>query len=208
MSTPGVSTFVLVVLEQGSPWPAHLDAAADNFVILQQAPQERRAALLRPSQDSIRRIERAGDSVGTAVLSCNDDASPGVLEDRAPLARALLAAILRGGNGRLELLARFAAPNRVKLSLVGLAGTLTEPLAGTSVAVSARFVESSRGGRRNARSRRAATTIERPPPRRRRAFESESKPEASDGSAPRSTPESEAAWFSPRPTRTAALRAD
>lgn len=79
-----------------------------------------------------------------------------MLEDRAPLARALLAEVLRGGDdGRLELLARSAAPNRVKLSLVGLAGTLTEALAGTSVSVSARFVESPRSGRSNAGTRRA-----------------------------------------------------
>lgn len=41
VSKVGVSSVVLVVMEQGSPWPAHLDAAADNCVILQQDPTRR-----------------------------------------------------------------------------------------------------------------------------------------------------------------------
>lgn len=82
---------------------------------------------------------------------------------------ALLAAVLRGGNGRLEPLARSAAPDRVNLSPVDLAGTLTERLAGTSASVSARFAGSSRSGRRHAGSRRPTTTIDRPPPRLRAA---------------------------------------
>jgi hypothetical protein len=102
-------------MEPGSQWPAHLDAAAENCVVLQQDIHETHAALLRRTQDCLQRIERAGDLVGTAVLSCSDDARPGVLEDRTPLSRALLAAVLRSGNGRLELLARSTAPDRAKL---------------------------------------------------------------------------------------------
>jgi hypothetical protein len=150
-----VSTFVLVVMEQGSQWPAHLDAATDNCVVLQQDPRETHAALLRRTQDHLRRLERVGDSIEMAVLSCNDDARPGAFEDRALLARALLAAVLQSGNGRLELLARSNAPDRAKLSLVGLAGTLTEALAGTTASVSARFARPSRGGRRHAGPRRS-----------------------------------------------------
>ncbi len=74
-----------------------------------------------------------------AVLSCSDDGSLRAVEGRVPLARALLASVLRDDGGRLDLVARASAPMRTKQSLFALAGALTESLAGTSASVSARF---------------------------------------------------------------------
>jgi hypothetical protein len=100
---------VLVVMEHGSEWPAH--------------------------------VEQVGNAVETAVLSCSDDAHFRGLEGRVPLAKALVATVLRRQNGRLELVARAKAPDRTKHSLIALAGTLTESLIGTSASVSTRFAE-------------------------------------------------------------------
>lgn len=105
------------------------------------ASEGRPPELLRRVYDCVRVIEASGAAVETAVLCCNDEANVRALEGRVPLARALLATILRNGNGRLELVARAAAKERVKDSVMALAGTLTEALAATTASVSARFLD-------------------------------------------------------------------
>jgi hypothetical protein len=151
-----METFVLVVMEHASEWPAHVSGGTAGCVVLQQESGESHGALLRRTYDRVRAIERVGGAVEVAVMSCNDDASVSALEGRVPLARALLATVLREGKGRLDLVARSDAPNRTRLSLVALAGTLTEALVGTSASVSARFTgpstlaSSPRPGRRSA----------------------------------------------------------
>ncbi|WP_204149391.1 hypothetical protein, partial [Lacticaseibacillus rhamnosus] len=92
---------------------------------LRQEPDESHGELLRRTYERVRVIEGAGGAVEFAVLSCADDGSVHALEGRVPLARALLATVLRGSKGRLELVARVGAQDRVKHSLIALAGTLT-----------------------------------------------------------------------------------
>ncbi|MCL2451147.1 MAG: hypothetical protein FWD17_19555 [Polyangiaceae bacterium] len=80
-----------------------------------------------------------------AILSCDDDEpSIDALEERIPVARALLRSVLRHGEGRLHLVARSSASDRTKCTLFALAGLLTESLIGTRASVSVRFVDASR----------------------------------------------------------------
>lgn len=133
---------VLVVMENGSEWPVHLAGTAAGCVVLRQETGEDEGALLRRTYDRVRAIERSGRRVCRAVLSCSDDGRPAALEARVPLARALLATVLRaGGDGRMDLVGRSKARPRVRSSLVALAGTLTEALAGTTATVSLRFAD-------------------------------------------------------------------
>lgn len=134
---------VLVVMERASTWPSSLPHWCKNCVALQQEPSEAYRDLLRRTHDGVRTIERAGGHIELAVLSCNDDASAAALEGRIPVARTLLATVLHAASGKLLLLGRASAPDRLRHSLVALAGTLTEALAGSSASVSALFSGSS-----------------------------------------------------------------
>jgi hypothetical protein len=136
-----VEPVVLVVMEHASEWPSQRNVASGGCVALRQETTESHGDLLRRTYERIRVIERRRAAVEVAALSCNDDASARALEERVPLARALLAAVLREGKGRFELVARASAPRRTRQSLVALAGTLTEALVGSSVSVCARFIE-------------------------------------------------------------------
>jgi len=128
-----------VVMERGSTWPAHLHQSAVGCVALSQGPNEHHGELLRRTRDRVRAVDQTGREIELAVLSCNDDATDSALEERVPLARALLATVLRADRGRLLLLARPSAPPSLRHSLLGLVGTLTEVLAGTSASVSVLF---------------------------------------------------------------------
>lgn len=156
-----METFILVVMEHGSDWPPHLSGAAMGCVVLRQEPDEDQGELLRRAYDRIHLIERAKGTVSVAVLSCNDEASRAALLGRVPLARTLLASVLRTARGRLDLVVRSSARDRAKHSLVALAGTLTQALFGTSSSVSVRFTDGiSPSARprspRNAEERRSA----------------------------------------------------
>lgn len=148
-----METFVLVIMEHASAWPAHVTGGVAGCVVLVQDPNEAQCELLRRTYERVGAIERGGGIVKLAVLACNDDPSVRALEARVPLARTLLATVLHGKQGRLDLVARPSAPDRTKLSLVALAGTLTEGLEGTSASVSAWF---------------GAAASDDPPARRRR----------------------------------------
>ena len=128
----------LVVMEFGSDWPKQLQPSS-GCVVLSQERNEPHSELLRRTYVRIRAIEQAGGIVTLAVLSCNNDVARRALEARVPLARALLATVLRANEGRLVLLGRSSAPDRTRHSLMALAGTLTEALTGTSASVSAQF---------------------------------------------------------------------
>lgn len=134
-----MDSFVLVVMEHTSDWPAGVRSGTAGCVALRQDPNESTPDLLRRAHLRIRAIELVGGTVHQAVLSCSDDGSRRATEGRMPLARALLASVLRDGDGRLDLVARAGAPALTKQSIVALAGALTESLAGTSASVSARF---------------------------------------------------------------------
>jgi hypothetical protein len=136
-----VDRCTLVVMEHGSAWPTHVEASGGTCVALCQEPHEDHGALLRRAYHRLRAIEGVGGTVVVAVLSCNDDASVPALEGRGPLARTLLATILRTREGRLELVARASISDRTRRSLWGLAGSLTEALAGTTASVSALFLD-------------------------------------------------------------------
>jgi len=149
-----MDTFVLVVMEHASAWPAHIPGPEAGCVALQQGSREGHGELLRRTYERARALEQAGAAIEVAVLSCSDDPSIGALERRVPLARALLATVLRRGDGRLDLVARWGAPDRAKQSLVALAGMLIEALVGTSASVSARFTgPASRGAAAGSRRR-------------------------------------------------------
>lgn len=139
MTEETVETFVLVVMEHASEWPAHVTGGVAGCIALVQEPNELRSELLRRTYERVRTIERAGGVVEVAVLTCSDDPSVRTLEGRVPLARTLLSTVLHAQEGRLDLVARASAPDRTKQSLVALAGTLTEALVGKSASVSARF---------------------------------------------------------------------
>lgn len=132
--------FVLVVMEHASAWPAHVNGGAAECVALVQETDEDADDLLRRTYERIRAIERVGGSVEHAVLCCTDDPRRAALEGRVPLARALLTTVLRTREGRLELVTRSSAAARTRQSLLGLAGALTQALAGSSATVTARFV--------------------------------------------------------------------
>jgi hypothetical protein len=135
-----MDSFVLVVMEHTSDWPSGVRSGTAGCVALRQDAGESLPNLLRRTYSHIRAIELVGGTVQQAVLSCGDDQSPRAVEERLPLARALLASVLRDDHGRLDLLARAGASARTKQSLVALAGALTESLSGTSASISARFV--------------------------------------------------------------------
>jgi len=149
-----MDNFVLVVMEHASEWPSHVNGGTAGCVALRQEPAESRGELLRRTYKHIRAIERIGGAVELAVLSCDDDPNIDVLEGRVPLARALLATVLRAGEGRLDLVAPSGVSGRTRHSLMALAGTLTEALAGTSASVSARFAEAPAPPASSARLRR------------------------------------------------------
>lgn len=129
----------LVVMERGSNWPSRLHRNTAGCVALTQARSELHSELLRRTCDRVRAIERTGQPVALAVLSCNDDATDATLEERGPLARALLGAVLHAEKGRLLLVGRLTASSSLRDALLGLAGTLCEAIAGTSVSVSVLF---------------------------------------------------------------------
>jgi hypothetical protein len=160
-----VEPFVLVVMEHGSEWPAHVNGGIAGCIALRQESNEDLGGLLRRTYDRVHAIERLGGTVKWAVLSCNTDPSRGALEGRVPLARALLATVLRAGDGRLELLARSSASERTRQSLVGLAGALTLGLVGSSASVSACFPDAPAidPATAHARKRGAALTAGEPP---------------------------------------------
>jgi hypothetical protein len=135
-----VEPFVLVVMEHASAWPAHVKGGTGACFVLKQEVHEDAGDLLQRAYERIGAIERVGGSIGLAVLCCGDQTGRTALEDRVPIARALLATVLRTGGGRLELVARSSAPARSRQSVLALAGTLTERLVGSSVSVAARFL--------------------------------------------------------------------
>lgn len=136
-----METFVLVVMEHASEWPAHVTGRAEGCVALVQEPDEPAGDLLRRTYERVRKIESAGGVVELAVLACNDDPSVRARERRVPLARTLLATVRHVQRGRLDLVARASAPDRTKQSLEALAATLGESLAGKWASVSTRFGE-------------------------------------------------------------------
>jgi hypothetical protein len=135
-----VEPFVLVVMEHASPWHTEVAGGTGACVVLKQEVHEDAGELLRRAYERIRAIERIGGAISVAVLCCSDEPGRTAFEERIPLARALLATLLRTGAGRLELVARSSAPDRTRHSLLALAGTLTECLAGSSASVSVRFL--------------------------------------------------------------------
>ena len=139
-----MDSFVLVVMEHTSAWPAGVRSGSAGCIALRQEPHESLADLLRRTCSHLRAIDLAGGTVHQAVLSCSDDPSLRATEDRVPLARALLASVLREDEGHLDLVARSSASARTKQSLVALAGALTASLVGTSASVSARFATADR----------------------------------------------------------------
>lgn len=143
--------FVLVVMEHASAWPSHVAGGAGECVVLKQEVHEDAGQLLTRAYQRIRAIERVGGSIGLAVMCCGDQPSRTALEERVPLARALLATVQRTGPGRLELVARSNASERTRQSLLALAGTLTERLVGSSATVSARFLARDDGAHETAR---------------------------------------------------------
>lgn len=136
----------LVVLERGSNWPAHVHRSTAGCVALVQEANEAHRELLRRTCNRVQAIERTGQSVGLAVLSCNDDTTGGGLEERVPLAWALLRAVLPADKGRLLLLGPRTASATLRVALLGLAGTLTEALAGSSASVSVLLDDPRRAG--------------------------------------------------------------
>ena len=132
--------FTLVVMECGSDWPARMPPTSNSHcVVLSQERNEPQSALLRRTYDRIRAIELGGGIITLAILSCNNDTGRRALEARVPLARALLATIIRADEARLLLVAGSSAPDRTRYSLTALAGTLTGALVGSSASVSALF---------------------------------------------------------------------
>ena len=101
----------MVVMEHGAEWPAHVNGGAAGCVALRKEPSESHGELLWRTYERIPAIERIGGGVELAVLSCKDDASVGALERRGPLARALLATVLRRVR-HLELVERTSAADR------------------------------------------------------------------------------------------------
>lgn len=134
-----MDTHAFVVMERGSRWPQHVDRRAAGCVAVKQAQDEVPGDLLRRARDRVQAIERTGQPVELAILSCNDDPTDGALEVRVPIARALFAAVLRANGGRLVLAARPDAPAGLKRELFGLAEALIEGLAGSTASVSVSF---------------------------------------------------------------------
>ncbi len=135
--------FTLVVMEDGSEWPASVPGKATERVTLKQDRHEVHGCLLLRAMDRVRKIEASGGVVEQVVLCCSGDASDPAVQGRATVARALLERVLRGADaGRLELVALQGASATVKQSLVALAGSLSQALAGTHASVGARFPES------------------------------------------------------------------
>ena len=143
-----VARTALVVMERGGDWPARVHRGLD-LVALQQENDERQDLFLRRTFDRVTAIEENGGRIYRAALSCNDDLSRATLENRALIARVLLAAVLRVDRGRLFLVGSAASASSLRHALLVLADTLTSALIGTSACVSARFVG---GGKRVSRA--------------------------------------------------------
>lgn len=128
----------LTVLEHGSVWPAS-KSFSDEHVVLTQAPRETAESLLRRIYDRMRVVERAGGTIDTAILSCNDELEGSVLENRLSLAKALLARARRAPEGRLVVVGHPASSVRGRTALYALAESLVESLPGSTASVSIAF---------------------------------------------------------------------
>jgi hypothetical protein len=125
----------LVVMEHGSAWPGGVnqwDVDVVAFGPPHGVPHER-------VRRACERSARQGRVLELAVLACNAEAHEEAIGRRAATARSLVAAVLPARSGRVILSAcRDAAPS-LRDQLIGLAGTLTESLRGSSASVSVHF---------------------------------------------------------------------
>ena len=131
---------VLVVMELGSEWPAHID---DLTSVVGLGPDG--ADVLQRTQAKLSALGRAGQGVRVAVLACNAATDAAAVVHRATLARALLCAVSHGVHGRLILSARDEASPVLRRALLSLAGQLADVLHGTTASVQLWFTEPSRG---------------------------------------------------------------
>jgi hypothetical protein len=128
-------------MERGSAWPANVARGGEGLVVLRQEVGEPAAMLRRRALDRVAGIERSGNSVARAVLSCGVETSVEAEEERAEMAHVLLSAVRTETHGALLLVGAPDAPRRLRHSLLELAGMLTETLGGSSACVSLVFEE-------------------------------------------------------------------
>jgi hypothetical protein len=129
---------MIVVMEPGSEWPAHI---ADLTDVVGLAGED----LLKHTQEKVAALERRKQRVRVAVLACNSATGGETLGRRTQLARALVNAVTRSVHGRLILSASERASHALREELFTLAGALTNELRGSTASVSLWFTEPSHG---------------------------------------------------------------
>ncbi len=137
-----MSMVSLVVMEPGSEWPGHIGQDS-NLVAFSHKGEK----LLQRTREELDTLRRDQQSVRVAVLACNGETDGEAEADgyRAQVARALLLAVTGTTFGRLILSVSGGVSLGVRQELLALAGVLSEELRGTTVTVSLRFTEATRG---------------------------------------------------------------
>jgi hypothetical protein len=134
-----MSTVSLVVMEPGSEWPGHVGQCS-NLVAFSQKGEK----LLQRTREELAALHRDQQRVRVAVLACNGETDGEADGYRAQVALTLLGAVTSTTLGRLVLSASGSASLRMRHELLGLAGTLSERLRGTTATVLLRFNQASR----------------------------------------------------------------
>jgi hypothetical protein len=126
----GMDVVSVIVMEPGSAWPGHV-IGSENLVTVGHYDE---AGLLSRTRQKLDLLQRRGQRVRVAVLSCNAAMDVASVAGRVDLARALLGAVAYAHFGRL-VLAADRPPMQMRYQLVALAGALSLERRATSVCV-------------------------------------------------------------------------
>lgn len=136
----------LVLMEAGTPWPkyvADIRGRASSAVVEAQQPSE---ALTEFSSRVVIRLQRLAQkrvSIPVAVLVVNERSDFEATTVRYRTARAVLAEMLRAGEGELVIVAEEHVPEELRHELVAFAGSLCDGLGGSRIGVRVRFATKS-----------------------------------------------------------------
>lgn len=124
----------LIVVEQGSEWPGHVEDCENVLVV--GCDEE---GLLQRTRQGLDSLRRRGHYLRVAVLACNEATDTASAAHRAEVANELLTALSAVGFGRHLLTARDRASMQLRRELLSLSDALHKRLKGSSATVSVKF---------------------------------------------------------------------
>jgi hypothetical protein len=124
-----------VVMEPGAEWPSWV-VREDVDVVAVRGPGPDGGTLTRAVGD---RVARVGRPLSLAVLACNAQTDDEATARRVAITRMLLPAVLEVERGHLIINAAGRSSSALRHQLIGLTGTISEGLHGSSSCVSLRF---------------------------------------------------------------------